>query len=68
MRAIDTELTASQVLRVFHHDELYLFLGAAFVTVGLMLPGPWSRKVAYALCGAMGCLFLVVGQFAFCVF
>ncbi len=32
----DAPLTASQVLRVFHHDELYLFLGAAFTTVGLV--------------------------------
>jgi phosphoserine phosphatase RsbU/P len=36
MQPIDHELTASQVLRVFHHDELRLFLGAAFVTVGLV--------------------------------
>ncbi|MCU1248506.1 MAG: Serine phosphatase RsbU, regulator of sigma subunit [Edaphobacter sp.] len=32
----DSQLTASQVLRTFHHDELYLFLGAAFTTFGLM--------------------------------
>ena len=32
----DPQLTASQVLRTFHHDELYLFLGAAFTTLGLM--------------------------------
>ncbi len=36
MQGIDRELTASQVLRVFHHDELRLFLGASFVTVGLV--------------------------------
>jgi len=36
MQGIDRELTASQVLRVFHHDELRLFLGAAFTTVGLV--------------------------------
>lgn len=29
-------LTADQVLRVFHHDEIYLFLGAAFATVGIV--------------------------------
>src|SRR5579859_5155542 len=29
-------LTADQVLRVFHRDEVYLFLGAAFATVGLI--------------------------------
>jgi sigma-B regulation protein RsbU (phosphoserine phosphatase) len=32
----DPQLTASQVLRTFHHDELYLFLGAAIVAVGLL--------------------------------
>ena len=31
----DPQLTASQVLRTFHHDELFLFLGAAFTTFGL---------------------------------
>jgi phosphoserine phosphatase RsbU/P len=36
MQGIDRELTASQVLQVFHHSELNLFLGAAFVTVGLV--------------------------------
>src|SRR5438045_3159907 len=35
MYAADPQLTASQVLRTFHHDELYLFLGAAFTTLGL---------------------------------
>jgi sigma-B regulation protein RsbU (phosphoserine phosphatase) len=29
-------LTASRVLRTFHHDELYLFLGVAFMTLGLV--------------------------------
>jgi len=32
----DTQLTANEVLRVFHRDEPYLFLGAAFTTVGVM--------------------------------
>jgi sigma-B regulation protein RsbU (phosphoserine phosphatase) len=36
MYAGDPQLTASQVLKAFHHDELYLFLGAAFTTLGLM--------------------------------
>jgi sigma-B regulation protein RsbU (phosphoserine phosphatase) len=36
MYATDPQLTASQVLRTFHHDELYLFLGAAFTTLGLV--------------------------------
>jgi len=36
MYAADPQLTASQVLRTFHHDELYLFLGAAFTALGLV--------------------------------
>jgi sigma-B regulation protein RsbU (phosphoserine phosphatase) len=36
MYAGDPQLTASQVLQTFRHDELYLFLGAAVTTVGLM--------------------------------
>ena len=36
MYVSDPQLTASQVLRTFHHDELYLFLGAAFTTFGLI--------------------------------
>ena len=32
----DPQLTAGQVLRTFQHDELYLFLGAAFTSVGLI--------------------------------
>jgi len=36
MHAGDPQLTASQVLRTFHHDELYLFLGAAFTTFGII--------------------------------
>jgi phosphoserine phosphatase RsbU/P len=35
----DTQLTASEVLRTFHHDEPRLFLGAAFTTVGLVSAG-----------------------------
>jgi phosphoserine phosphatase RsbU/P len=37
MQVIEREITASQVLQVFHHSELNLFLGAAFVTVGLLV-------------------------------
>jgi sigma-B regulation protein RsbU (phosphoserine phosphatase) len=40
----DPQLTASQVLRTFHHDELYLFLGAAFTAVGLV-------SIAFAFLG-----------------
>jgi sigma-B regulation protein RsbU (phosphoserine phosphatase) len=36
MYAADPQLTASQVLRTLHHDELYLFLGAAFTALGLV--------------------------------
>jgi sigma-B regulation protein RsbU (phosphoserine phosphatase) len=36
MHAADPQLTASQVLRIFHQDDLYLFLGAAFTTFGLI--------------------------------
>jgi sigma-B regulation protein RsbU (phosphoserine phosphatase) len=36
MDSVDPQLTASQVLRAFHHSELYLFLGAAFITVGIV--------------------------------
>ena len=36
MHLIDAQLTANQVLRAFHRDEPYLFLGAAFTTVGLV--------------------------------
>lgn len=39
MFASDSPLTASQVLRTFHRDELYLFLGSAFTTVGLISAG-----------------------------
>ena len=34
--ATDPQLTASEVLRVFHRDEPYLFLGIAFTTTGLL--------------------------------
>ena len=44
MYAADPQLTASQVLRTFHHDELYLFLGVAFTTLGLV-------SVAFAFLG-----------------
>ncbi len=33
---IDTPLTANEVLRLFHRDEPFLFLGAAFTTVALL--------------------------------
>ena len=39
MLAFETQLTASEVLRVFHHDQPFLFLGAAFNTVTIILIG-----------------------------
>jgi len=36
MILVDTQLTANEVLRVFHRDEPYLFMGAAFTTVGIV--------------------------------
>src|SRR5437879_13588598 len=36
MYVSDPQLTASQVLRAFHHDEAYIFLGAAFTAIGLV--------------------------------
>ena len=36
MILVDTQLTANQVLRLFHRDEPFLFLGAAFTTVALL--------------------------------
>lgn len=36
MLAVDPQITASELLRVFHHDEPYLFLGAAFTTVAIL--------------------------------
>lgn len=39
MFAPDAQLTAGEVLRAFHHDEPFLFLGAAFNTVTILLIG-----------------------------
>ena len=36
MFLIDAQLSASEVLRIFHHDEPALFLGSAFTTVGIV--------------------------------
>jgi hypothetical protein len=33
------QLTADEVLRTFQHDEIALFLGAVFATVGLLSIG-----------------------------
>ena len=39
MLVFDTQVTAAEVLRAFHHDEPFLFLGAAFNTVTIILIG-----------------------------
>jgi sigma-B regulation protein RsbU (phosphoserine phosphatase) len=36
MLLIDAQLSAGEVLRIFHHDEPALFLGSAFTTVGIV--------------------------------
>jgi sigma-B regulation protein RsbU (phosphoserine phosphatase) len=36
MVLVDAQLSASEVLRTFHRDEPYLFLGAAFSTIGIV--------------------------------
>jgi len=36
MEAVDPQYTASQILRTIHHDQLYLFLGSAFATIGIV--------------------------------
>lgn len=36
MQPVGTQYSSSQLLHAIHHDQLYLFLGAAFVTVGLV--------------------------------
>ncbi len=46
MNAIDAQLTANQVLAIFHGDALYLFFGAGFMTFGLIagIFAFWGRK------------------------
>ena len=39
MLALEAQFTARQVLSAFHHDEPFLFLGASFTTVALILCG-----------------------------
>ena len=39
MGLLDTQLTATEVLRAFHRDEPYLFLGSAFTAVGVVSIG-----------------------------
>lgn len=45
MLGIAPEISSQQVLQAFHYDGPYLFLGAAFTTVGLLaLPFPLVRR------------------------
>ncbi len=39
MIAVEAQYSADQVLHAFRHDEVYLFLGSAFVTVGMVCVG-----------------------------
>jgi sigma-B regulation protein RsbU (phosphoserine phosphatase) len=39
MLMIDAQITANQLLRAFHRDEPYLFLGSAFTAVGFVAIG-----------------------------
>jgi phosphoserine phosphatase RsbU/P len=58
MHSADAQLTASQVLRTFHRDGLFLFLGAAFTTFGLI-------SVAFAFLGRkFNSMLLWLGLFA----
>lgn len=36
MSVVDPQITASELLRIFHRDEPYLFMGAAFTTVAIL--------------------------------
>ena len=55
----EAPLTAGQMLRVFHREEPYLFLGAAFTTVGLV-------AAAFVLLGRkFNALLIWFGLFAF---
>jgi sigma-B regulation protein RsbU (phosphoserine phosphatase) len=40
MSLVSAQQTAPDVLRAFHHDAPYFFLGAAFITFGLVAIGP----------------------------
>lgn len=36
MCVVDPQVSAGELLRIFHRDEPYLFLGAAFTTVAIL--------------------------------
>jgi sigma-B regulation protein RsbU (phosphoserine phosphatase) len=63
MLGIAPELSSQQVLQAFHHDEPYLFLGAAFSTVGLLaLASPLVRRKFDPLFVYFGIFAVLYGQ------
>jgi sigma-B regulation protein RsbU (phosphoserine phosphatase) len=43
----DTPQTAPEVVSAFHHDAPYFFLGASFITIGLLTIGPCLLRRKY---------------------
>jgi phosphoserine phosphatase RsbU/P len=63
MLPADGQLSAREVLRVFHHDEPYLFLGSAFTTVGIVAEGLCLlRRKFDALLVSLGVFAILYGQ------
>lgn len=63
MLGIAPEISSQQVLQAFHHDEPYLFLGAAFSTVGLLaLASPLVRRKFDPLFVYFGIFAVLYGQ------
>lgn len=63
MYLADAQLTTSEVLRAFHRDEPRLFLGAAFMTVGLVSAGfCLMRRKADALLLSFAAFAFLYGQ------
>jgi len=63
MLGVAPEISSQQVLQAFHHDEPYLFLGAAFSTVGLIaLAFPIIRRKFDALLLYFGIFAVLYGQ------
>jgi len=59
----DAQLTASEVLRAFRHNEVRLFLGAAFTTVGLVTAGfSLLRRRADVLLISLAALAFLYGE------
>jgi phosphoserine phosphatase RsbU/P len=47
MILVETQYTGAQVLRAFHHDAPFLFLGSAFITVGVVSIGFCALRRRY---------------------